>query len=314
MKKGRNRKSPVAKIGPQRTSFFYHSFPRSQKDDLKQGLDVLSSILRNGLLITAEVRSIKGVPGQPDFKLLQQRLCLTESTPAEMAAHSDTFGPFALEYDVNVVRTIGALPVLYVPGIIGKAAGLSEAGPVLIEKIAEMEQLLMRLTPLRHLEGKTPQDKAVQQRVHGIEKPDASIEQLRWTARALLNLVYPTDDERYNGPLHYYWQKEWKIIPNFAVDDRWDFKPLTALQQQDLLKSNPRFFGASMHPFPHRRVDHCRCLRNLLGEDVVAKARRIIVPDAAVKAARMAVADAGYSIQVVSLSSLSVKMRPRKKS
>lgn len=307
MKATRGAQGRAKEKGNKRTSQFYHSFPRGRKEDLSHGLDVLSSILRNGLLITAEVRTIKGIPKQPDFKILQERLCFTESTPEQLAAHSDVFGPFALEYDVDVVRTIGALPVFYIPGIIGSPVGLSEAGPALVEKISEMEQLLIRLTTLRHLDGATPEDKAVQERVHCIEKPDSSIEQLRWTARAILNLVYPTDDERYNKPLHYYWQKEWKIIPNFAINDQWDFKPLTAAQKIDLLKSNPEFFGATMHPFLHRRIDYCRCLRNLGGEDVVAKVRRIIVPDAALQSARRLVKAAGYSIKVTPLSSLAAK-------
>ena len=49
------------------------------------------------------------------LRLFQQRICFTELSPDELTNHSETFGPFAMEFDIGALRRAGALPVIYMP-------------------------------------------------------------------------------------------------------------------------------------------------------------------------------------------------------
>src|SRR5262245_56796620 len=96
--------------------FFYHSFPRRPSVN---GLSILRSIIERGLLLTPEKFEFReplddGSSSAP-ASIFQKRICFTELSPNELPAHSKLFGTFALEFDINTLRAMGAIPVFYVP-------------------------------------------------------------------------------------------------------------------------------------------------------------------------------------------------------
>jgi hypothetical protein len=101
---------------------FFHSFPRpkaGEQEDatLERGLRILAAMKEIGLVLAPEivewdVGSITS--GREQLRFLQRRASFTELSVAELAAHSKTFGPIALSFDIGKLREAGATPVIYV--------------------------------------------------------------------------------------------------------------------------------------------------------------------------------------------------------
>ena len=98
--------------------FFYHSFPRrgcNAKSEIKNGCRILELIRDVGLLLTPEIISWEypHADGSPPRQqtILQRRACFTELAPSQLAEHSKAFGHFALEFEIEVLKDLGALPV-----------------------------------------------------------------------------------------------------------------------------------------------------------------------------------------------------------
>ena len=155
---------------------------------------------------------------------------------------------------------------------------------------------LRRLWKL-HDEGAEDEMRLAKSLLAKIHPAKITIQELHFTLQALLNLYYPTDDAKWTGPLHYYHQHEWKIIPNLTFDRTWHYKSLTPEQRSSLLQINPAFFGADIQGNP--RVDYCSCFSDVGGKNVVDSMRRIIVPDDVLDDARKIIATRGRSIEVV---------------
>jgi hypothetical protein len=94
--------------------FFYHCFPRRHRssESVSHGIEVLSSMLKSGLLLTPEV--IRWGNGGKTLYHLQRRICFTELSPSELPDHADDFGPFALEFSIDALRELSGMPVFYV--------------------------------------------------------------------------------------------------------------------------------------------------------------------------------------------------------
>lgn len=93
------------------TSFMYHSFPRRGKDEVEKGLRILESIAERGLLLTPELVNwpgeikANGRRGHP-VTAYQKRICFTNLRRDELQIHAETFGKFALEFDVSTLREL----------------------------------------------------------------------------------------------------------------------------------------------------------------------------------------------------------------
>ena len=112
--------------------YFYHSFPRPREgtDQAERGVAILRSLCQNGLLLVPEkvewtdpTPNTEGLP----IAAVQKRIAFTELSPVELAAHSDVFGPFALEYDIGTLQAMGALPVFVFVGF-GVDLGAPQCG------------------------------------------------------------------------------------------------------------------------------------------------------------------------------------------
>src|SRR5437899_4649908 len=82
--------------------------------------------------------------------------------------------------------------------------------------------------------------KAVLDEIHPSKIP---IQTLHFTLQALLNLYYPTDDPERTAPLHYYQQREWKIVPNLSFAGNWHYRDLRPEERAALLQISPDFFA-----------------------------------------------------------------------
>ena len=72
-----------------------------------------------GLLMTPEIATWEyshenGMPPRQQ-SMVEYRISFTELAPNELANHAQTFGPFALEYEIGTLKMLGAIPVFYVP-------------------------------------------------------------------------------------------------------------------------------------------------------------------------------------------------------
>lgn len=283
-------------------TYFYHSFPRKPNNRNRAlGLKILDSILKNGLLLTAEQREFPSSEGLRKGTFVQKRVCFTALTPNRLAHHSRTFGSFSLEFRGSAIRDFGALPAVYFSGRLPNGGLLNDSGESLVRHLLEAYGDLRRLWDLKD-KGTNKQialANAVLKKIHPSGIP---IQKLYFALQALLNLYYPTDDKKWTGPLHYYHQREWKIIPNFAYKNTWHYKPLTEEQRTELLKINRKFFYAKINGKP--RVDLCSCFYDVGGKNIVASIRRIIVPDDVVKEATSLVVAHRRKIKVIPASHL----------
>lgn len=98
--------------------FMYHSFP-SKGGSAQAGLSVLKSIARHGLLLTPEDFEV-GIDWPDGYQetvgFAQTRICFTLIASEELPQHAESFGPFAIEYDVSVLKRLGANPVFSLVG------------------------------------------------------------------------------------------------------------------------------------------------------------------------------------------------------
>jgi hypothetical protein len=116
------RPSPEAEV------FFYHSFPRHHEHDrdFSLGLGILRSILKNGLLLTAEAFPRSGQHPHVDF--VQSRVCFTSAMPSDLRKHSRAFGKFSIEFKGEVLRAFGVQPAFYLAGSLPGVGMFNDAG------------------------------------------------------------------------------------------------------------------------------------------------------------------------------------------
>src|SRR6266404_4131274 len=99
---------------------FFHSFPRPRKNEtrgqqLEKGRRIAESMSQNGLLLTPENYDLPVLGNDgitlDSFTAVQRRMCFTELEPELLPQHGEFFGPFALAYEIQDLRRLGALPV-----------------------------------------------------------------------------------------------------------------------------------------------------------------------------------------------------------
>jgi hypothetical protein len=279
--------------------YFYHSFPRlPRQNDHALGLRILDSILDKGLLLAAELRTFAACAGLTAAEFVQKRVCFTALTSEQLADHSRTFGSFSLEFDGGVVRDFGALPAVYFSGRLPTGEIFNTAGEGLARTLLEAHNVLGGLWNLCE-QGPEDRKKVVTALLDEIHPSKIPIQILYFTLQALLNLYYPTDDPQRTVPLHYYQQREWKIVPNLSYRGQWHYPSPTPDESTRLIEINPGFFGEIILGKP--RVEHC-CFFTVDGKNVVDFVRRIIVPDEALDCAKRIATRRGRSFEVISLS------------
>lgn len=301
----------VSTATPTPEIFFYHSFPRHHKhDDAHRtlALSTLRSILKNGLLLTAE--EFPQPENFPVVDFVQRRTCFTALHPSALKRHFHIFGTFNIEFKLDILRAFGAQPAFYLAAPRTTVDLLNYAGAETAYHLFEAFQLLTNLWTLRDRSpvqivtdyakaypNETPCDitkvsqlKAAAEIITGHlwQKPHA-FQHMVFGLETLLNLYYRTDEPS-SDPLRFFEQREWKITPNFSADKTWHYEPLTDVQKAELCAINPKFFDALVGGRP--RIDQCSYFARIGTRHIVQEASRLIVPDDFVDAVRVIVDEA----------------------
>lgn len=317
--------------------FLYHSFPRRGRDNndlaITRGLAILSSIIKSGLLLTPEVtywceHLQDGTLSQP-VKLFQKRICFTLLSPSRLQEHATTFGPFAFEYSVEKLRSLGGVPVFYLPYARETDMGFEGIGGALMARLSEIQKLLTRLFELDDLIQRTQNKNELLNITHnrievaqtrctagaaadlinfltyGMQPPS----QLLNAIRGLSGFFYPTEDQNFTRILDYYHQREWRIIGNMIKKGKESTRSLRESEIEKLKEIDNEFFGHKLD-FPtgvHNRAEQSLIFHEVANKHVLHFARRLIVPEKALEKASQIIGDFNKNLEVVSLESLKKK-------
>jgi hypothetical protein len=83
--------------------------------------------------------------------VLKKRICFTELSPGELAGHAEKFGHFSLEFEIETVRRLGAMPVFYVPQPTSEATDGSLIGSALVAIATDSRAVVQRMAGLNDL-------------------------------------------------------------------------------------------------------------------------------------------------------------------
>jgi hypothetical protein len=291
------------KTAPER--YFYHSFPQHKEKtgEVEKGLKILALMKKMGLLLTPDnipwpdVRSDGSA--SEGWTITQIRCCFTELGPNELAQHAEEFGHFALEFEVDVLPRLGAIPVFYLPR--RSIGGAEQLATELVACVGNMQILVNRILRLEeeirvnsnknksHSIIKNGDTRKAQSSVGGAEDLLSSLTEgmqplsrVYAALKALSGFFYPTDDLSRTGLLGYYRQREWRILANIGLTRR-----LEADERECLLQLDRQFFTRELkfENGIHPGIDECRVFQQLDGKPIICHARRIIVPLCAVREA-----------------------------
>ena len=307
--------------------YFYHSFPRRGRDEkveVQKGLTILELIRDFGLLLTPETTAWEypHADGSPPRKMemVQRRACFTELSPSELPRHAKEFGRFALEFEVDTLKSLHALPVFYIP----RGSNASPLGQTLViqlidamclaDRIARTKQFIESTATSRSRQnfqfGFSDRQKLfsidvdeLQRSIEGITYAITPPEMLSLALEGVMNLFYfaDADDTRENSALKYYRQREWRIAGNIGRlgEELMGLPPSTLIDR--LLALDPEFFGrefprrGALQPtnpslynrvFGDRLVDWVFVYQGIDERHIVGAARRVIVPRDAMEPAK----------------------------
>jgi len=319
--------------------FFYHSFPRgaSIDDGIHKGCKILASIRDFGLLLTPQVIEWNqpiSSGGSRAFPVLQKRVCFTELAPFELCKHAEKFGHFALEFEIDVVRRLGAVPVFYVPQPTSEAVDGSVVGTALLAIAMDSHTVIQRMAYLDEvLHGSTPVAENFGWDVGFTRSPDgrghytinrdraknflAAIghavtpwSNLREGAFALLNFFHPTDNTKHDRALEYYREREWRIACGFRLKiDGKDIDVLhvpTQLERERFLELDREFFDRKISTDTgiFETLDQSLVHPGLNGKRLIEMVRRVVVPKEAVDRAKTILAELENPPQTISMDEI----------
>jgi hypothetical protein len=313
--------------------FFCHSFPRPRdgRDQFALGLRTLESIVKYGLLLAPETRRFsEPVQGQTTegpgaILLAQKRICLTHLAPEMLRSHSEAFGPFSLQWKESALRSLGAIPVFYVP-LQWSNGSLEGIGSALLARLAEIQAVLTRVEEIEAAakQASSPAEAIILTRkdhpdtvsrlsaagaldmIAMLEVEHQPIAVLRNALQALSGFFSPVEDLRFTTPLGYYQQREWRIIANMVHLDQAVTTSLPDPLRQRLLSDDADYWGASIE-MPTgwcARIDQCQIFKEFRGRPIIETVHQVVVPNAAVPAVKQLLNSAGVSLPVVELESL----------
>ncbi len=312
--------------------YFYHSFPRPHANETRdetvgRGLAILQSMAQLGLILAPEIvewhAPAGGSLGSPSpIRLLQQRICFTELSRPEVDEHSRRFGSFALEFEIETLRRIGALPVIYMPQALSEHDHLALIGLFVVSHLGHIDYTLKQL----HFLGQHRDPAFIQKTYPGATRLDENAmfnlgntdqsggivqeSQVPWSAiRNLLDFVgfrnapfhamtgvtsilqslfYPTDDDHVDERLGYYRQREWRVAAGYDVNGIPRGQTLEDKRSRTLLEIDERFWGHQLDigTEAFRRVDKALTLSCPNPQELVNMISRLIVPPEVVAEAR----------------------------
>lgn len=265
---------------------FYHSFPRPYRDYeygqiIKDGLEILKSIKNTGLILAPEIVEWKQLLSDGTFREIsnrQVRISFTELSENEIFEHSKKFGPFSIEFEINDLRRMGAMPVIYVPQHLQGKPNFSSIGSAVVAQMGDARHLVAHLNLLSlHLNddyikatyGAEPAPnmnfilnnideqnqithsynfsrKTIEEFLAYIGYKSAPFALMDGIISVVQNLFYPTDDLIHDSVLSYYRQREWRLLSGAVLNGKTQSRLLTNEEKYQLLKINPRFWSREL--------------------------------------------------------------------
>jgi hypothetical protein len=303
--------------------FFYHSFPRpnssSTKDDLlKKGLSILENVKNIGMVVAPEIIEWKQplVDGTERVtRLRQKRISFTELERTEVAEHGKKFGPFSIEFKIDVLRRMGALPVIYMPQSLKGSRGLSSLGTLIVTQLGDVKytidqlQTLLQLTDPNfvmtlgppgttqvahdykiNLQNTDDQKNILHHRpvpanyvrdvLDYIGFKNSPFELMGSVLSLVQTLFYPTDDEFHDDLLSYYRQREWRIVGGLLFNGIAHGRALVDSEKTLLMAIDNRFWSKEItdDQFSFRRIDEAVVISEFEGKPITSFISAIIVP------------------------------------
>ena len=315
--------------------FFYHSFPRRHGDDpdaaVEKGLKILAAIRDFGLFLTPEHIEWSQPLGDNPPRIqprLQRRVCFTELAPNELQRHAQTFGDFALEFDYSAIRSLGAMPVFYVPRAESGVKDGNLIGVGLTTALIDAEAVVQRMAFLEQV-ARDSKSKRVSVDVGWSENPngrgvyefDREESQkvmaalghavtpwpmLKGALEAMLNLFYPADNTKHGLDLDYYRQREWRIAFKIQLEGKELMEDLSIEATARAVDIDPQFFQRVITtPMVKGSVAELTwAYAGINGRSILQHCSRLIVPDDAVESARALISTVSNAPPVVTYSDL----------
>lgn len=297
--------------------FFYHSFPRRGRgtdSEVEKGCKILSLIGEAGLVLAPEIVKWKypHADGSPprEQQTIQRRICFTELAPDELSRHSEEFGHFALEFDIDTLKSMAAMPVFYIPqsATEDKEGGTSLGSTLVIQSIDAMI-LAMRVAGISKSLSDAPgvttarfdctfgfqnlktfsldiaeARKTLEALSYAITPPDM----LEHSLMGLLSCFYPADNLKDNKALAYYRQREWRIAWNFSIQGEEVMRRPSNEVIDRLLAIDSEFFGRDFPTMSgtKRLADEALVFLGIGDKKIIQMVRRVVVPRAALSSAK----------------------------
>jgi len=289
-----------------------------------RGCSLLDSMCRNGLLLVPELVSWSD-PTQSDssnrINAVQRRICFTELSTEELPEHIEAFGGFCLEFTIESLRALGALPVIYVPDKISDTSLHDAVGTSMLANLAASAAVLSSFAEFLTLAGPTTfvdvtmratgiktthnfdvnQTIAIRQFLEAVAVAQGiPFHEMRNALHGMSSLFYPTENNKYTDSLGYYRQREWCIFSGPYVNGEPTTFQATDIQAEELLKLDGEFFSRQLDFADGRYTLAIKShfLREIGTRHVLSHARRILVPHKSLKAAAEILERYSITVQV----------------
>lgn len=316
--------------------YLYHSFPRrgaGTKTEHEKGIAILRSLRDIGLLLVPEYIEWKQPSADGNdriFPILQTRVCLTDLSPSELPRHAEKFGQFALEFEYDTARKLGAIPVFYVPQPISKSSDGNALGIALIAIAMDAHALVHRMSSINSiLNGTTPVSERFDINVGFARSPEnrntfnvnsremrtaiealsngmTPLQYLEAGTSAMLNFFYPTDDLVRDKTLDYYKQREWRIACKFSIAGIEVLHEPSEDEKQKFLAIDREFFSRTIKTDAGDiKMLTASLIHPGLGDlKVLEMVRRIIVPNDTVAAVKQLLSGLKSVPEIVAIETL----------
>jgi hypothetical protein len=290
------------------------------KNPPDKGIKILENILKYGLLLVPELLPY---PGKTDaegnesgaFNLVQCRFSLTAIEDiAKLKDHAKAFGDIHLEFTEESAYAMGVIPVMYVPkapfSVTAEPTSLWHLAASLIHRLSDLQTIAYMLeyldgavTDFAHEEeitvnaetGNSKQINVAQlcnilelilegsvDINKGKKEKKAEFKQIQGAIQALSSLFYFTDTN--DELLHYFKQREWRIIQGMSIKGNEQDRKLTFEEQEAIKAVDGGFFDLKLdfefRTGRHHRIDLCRILPAVKGKHIREYINRILVTSA----------------------------------
>ncbi len=311
---------------------FFHSFPRPKAEEsedatLERGLNILRFMRACGLVLAPEIVdwnvSFSGAAEQ--LQILQQRACFTELSTAELPRHSAMFGPIALAFDLAKLRSVGAIPVIYIPQG-DEISALSQIGTFCVNGAYHTQYVLNQFQRLKeqsdpgllagqlgrpvapnytlNLQNSDPAGNIVAEYSIPASNVRDVLQHVGFNSipfdhsigvlNVFLNMFYPTDNNHTGDELGYYRQREWRLIAgNIQINRRQICRSLSESEAAKLLEIDPKFWTRELmvNGVSHQRSDLALLYEPMRDWNFLELVEAIFVPESAIERVRAIVGD-----------------------